>query len=105
MQYVAPYKVIDLREIAKAFDISLETIESEIADLIVEKQIHSKIDSHSKLLYSKKDNEMMNSYKESLVLGKKFIRETEAMLLRMQLLKRNKTLKPVSALSMGRQLR
>ena len=85
--------------------MSLETIEQEIADLIVEKQIHSKIDSHSKLLYSKKDNEMMNSYKESLQLGKKFIRETEAMLLRVQLLKRNKTLKPLGTPMMGRQMR
>ncbi len=39
VQYVTPYKVIDLREIAKAFNISLEKIEEEVADLIVNKQI------------------------------------------------------------------
>jgi hypothetical protein len=38
-----------LREIAKAFDLSLEQIESEIAELIVAKQIFAKIDSHSKV--------------------------------------------------------
>jgi len=32
-----PYKVIDMREIAKAFDISIEKIEIEIAELIVSK--------------------------------------------------------------------
>jgi len=63
---VTPYKVIDLREIAKAFDMSLESIESEIAELIVAKQIFAKIDSHSKLLYSRKDNETLNSYKEAV---------------------------------------
>lgn len=37
IQYVTPYKVIDLREIAKAFDLSIEQIEHEIASLIVSK--------------------------------------------------------------------
>ena len=35
IQYVSPYKVIDLREIAKAFDLTVEQIEKEVADLIV----------------------------------------------------------------------
>ena len=38
-----------MREIAKAFDLSIEQIESEIADLIVSKKIQAKIDSHSKV--------------------------------------------------------
>lgn len=39
IQYVTPYKVIDLREISKAFNLPIERIEAEIADLIVGKQI------------------------------------------------------------------
>lgn len=74
---MTPYKVIDLREIAKAFNISLEKIEEEIADLIVSKQIQAKIDSHSKLLYSRKENDMINSYKEAIDLGETFIKNTE----------------------------
>lgn len=35
IQYVTPYKVIDLREIAKEFNLKIETIERDIADLIV----------------------------------------------------------------------
>jgi len=62
--------------------LSIEQIEKEIADLIVNKQIQAKIDSHSKLLYSRKDNETMNSYKEAMLIGRKFISETEAMLLK-----------------------
>jgi len=49
VQYVTPYKVIDLREIAKAFNIGVEKIEEEIADLIISKSIQAKIDSHSKV--------------------------------------------------------
>lgn len=86
IQYVTPYKVIDLREIAKAFNLSIESIESEIAELIVSKKIQAKIDSHSKLLYSRKDNETLNSYKEAAELGRKFIQETEAALLRVHVI-------------------
>jgi COP9 signalosome complex subunit 1 len=39
IQYVTPYKVIDMREIQKAFGIPLEQIETEIAELIIQKQI------------------------------------------------------------------
>lgn len=46
---MSPYKVIDMREIAKAFDLSVEQVEQEIAHLIVTKQIQAKIDSHSKV--------------------------------------------------------
>ena len=49
VQYVTPYKVIDMREIAKAFNLTIEQIEVEIADLIVTNKIQAKIDSHSKV--------------------------------------------------------
>jgi len=49
IQYVSPYKVIDMREIAKAFELTVEKVETEIAHLIVTKQIQAKIDSHSKV--------------------------------------------------------
>lgn len=37
VQYVSPYKVIDMREIAKAFDLTVERVEVEIAQLIISK--------------------------------------------------------------------
>ena len=37
VQYVSPYKVIDMREIAKAFDLTVERVELEIAQLIIYK--------------------------------------------------------------------
>lgn len=103
IQYVTPYKVIDLREIAKEFNLKIETIERDIADLIVNQRIQAKIDSHSKvnifeiiyfqLLYSRKDNATLNSYKEAVLLGRKFIQNTECSLLKIQMLKSNKVLK------------
>lgn len=93
IQYVTPYKVIDMREIAKAFDFSIEQIESEIAELIVNKKIQAKIDSNSKLLYSRKDNETLNSYKQTVALGRLFIQETENALLRVNAMKKQLILK------------
>mmetsp|Transcript_3698 Transcript_3698/g.3631 ORF Transcript_3698/g.3631 Transcript_3698/m.3631 type:complete len:181 (-) Transcript_3698:35-577(-) len=98
VQYVTPYKVIDLREIAKEFNLSLELIEAEIANLIVNKKIQAKIDSHSKLLYSRKDNETLNSYKETVDLGRQFIQDTEVALLRIQLIQKKKILKQTQAI-------
>eukprot|EP00347_Sterkiella_histriomuscorum_P005470 403356493 len=99
IQYVIPYKVIDMNEIAKAFDLSIEQIEAEIAELIVSKKIQAKIDSHSKLLYSRKDNETLNSYKEAVNFGRVFIQETENALLRVNVLQKNKVLKPVNMIT------
>lgn len=55
-QYVAPYKVIDLKEIAAAFGVSLLTVENDLAELISQGMIHAKIDSHKKILYSRQVN-------------------------------------------------
>ena len=55
-QYVKPYKVIDMREIAQAFGLPLDEIESNLSELITSGQIKAKIDSHKKLLISRKEN-------------------------------------------------
>jgi COP9 signalosome complex subunit 1 len=55
-QYVAPYKRIDMREISSAFGVPLDQIEVELAELITSGEIKAKIDSHNKLLISRKEN-------------------------------------------------
>ena len=55
-QYVLPYKIIDMRDIAKAFGCKLEDIETDLASLITSGKIKAKIDSFKKLLYAKKEN-------------------------------------------------
>jgi hypothetical protein len=41
----------------------------------------------------------MNSYKEAILLGRKFIQETESALLRVQTLQKNKQLKAVNSIT------
>jgi hypothetical protein len=57
------------------------------------------------LLYSRKDNETLNSYKEAVQLGRMFIQETEAALLRVNAMQKNKVLKPTMSLQGDRSHR
>jgi COP9 signalosome complex subunit 1 len=76
-QYVKPYKVIDMNEIAAAFGLPLDEIERNLSELITSGSIKAKIDSHNKLLISRKENVQVESYKKAVALGDAFIRETE----------------------------
>lgn len=79
--------MIDMREIATAFGLPLDDIEKDLSELITSGAIKAKIDSHKKLLISRKENVQLESYKKALQLGEVFIRETEDQLLKIELLK------------------
>ena len=86
-QYVKPYKVIDIREIAAAFGMELEIIEALLSELIASGAIKAKIDSYKKLMYSQRANPQLDCYRNSVKLGEKFIRDTEDMMLKINLMK------------------
>ena len=86
-QYVKPYKVIDMREISTAFGLPLEIIEAELTELITRGQIKAKIDSYQKRLYARKQNPQLEAYKKAAKVGEQFIRDTEDMLLKINLMK------------------
>ena len=88
-QYVKPYKVIDMNEISNAFGLPLEVIETELTELITSGQINSKIDSYQKRLYSSKQNPQLEAYKKAAEVGAQFIRDTEDMLLKINLMKKD----------------
>jgi len=83
---VAPYKVIDMREIATAFGRPLDLIEGELAELITSGQIKAKIDSSKKLLHSRQKNTQYETYKQAVQVGEAFITNTEDTLLKIALL-------------------
>ena len=58
-----------MREIAQAFGVTLEEIEQDLVALITSGAIKAKIDSHKKLLYSRKDNVQLESYKQAVKVG------------------------------------
>ena len=91
-QYVKPFKVIDMREISTAFGLPLEVIETELTELITSGQIKAKIDSYQKRLYARKQNPQLEAYKKAAQVGQQFIRDTEDMLLKINLMKNNQVL-------------
>merc|ERR1712156_170365 len=91
-QFVKPYKVIDMREISTAFGLPLEVVEAELTELCTSGQIHAKIDSYQKRLYSQKTNPQLEAYKKAAEVGAEFIRNTEDMLLKINLMMNNQVL-------------
>ena len=91
-QYVKPYKVIDIREISTAFGIPLELIEMELSELISSGAIKAKIDSYKKLMHAQRANPQLDCYKNAVKVGDKFIRDTEDMLLKINLIKQDQVL-------------
>ena len=79
--------MIEMNEIATAFGLTLDEIEHDLSDLITSGTIKAKIDSHKKLLISRKENAQLESYKKAVQLGETFIRETEDQLLKIELLR------------------
>ena len=84
--FVKPYKVIDMREISSAFGLPLEVIETELTELCTSGQIYAKIDSYQKRLYSQKTNTQHEAYNKAAEVGEMFIRNTEDMLLKINLM-------------------
>ena len=92
-QYVLPYKIIDMKDIAKAFGVKLEDVEKDLAELITSGQIRAKIDSFKKILHARKENTQLQTYQNAKELGDHFIRDTETMLLKMALLQKDMVIK------------
>lgn len=78
-----------MREISSAFGLPLEMIETELTELITTGQIKAKIDSYQKRLYARKQNPQLDAYKKAAQVGEQFIRDTEDMLLKINLMKNN----------------
>lgn len=75
-----------MREISSAFGLPLEVIESELTELCTSGQILAKIDSYQKRLYSQKTNPQLEAYTKAAEVGEMFIRNTEDMLLKINLM-------------------
>lgn len=85
--------MIDIKEIAQAFGISLAQAEAELIEQISLGNIKAKIDSHNKILKARQTNSQTEAYRKAIEVGDKFIRDTEDQLLTIQLLKNDIVLK------------
>jgi len=87
VQYFAPFLSVSLHSMAEAFNTNVEGIQSEVAQLIIKRQLDAKIDSHKKVLHVRHANQRKQTYQNALRVSQDFCDTTQALVLRMNLLK------------------
>ncbi|CAG8535831.1 18266_t:CDS:2, partial [Racocetra persica] len=89
VQYFSPFLTVDMNKMAQSFGTTVPKLERELAKLITENHIQARIDSHKKILCAKQQDHRSGIFHKSLKMGDDFEQSTNAMLLRMNLLKMN----------------
>lgn len=87
VQYLAPFRAVDLKTMATAFGISVGMLQSEIAALIVAGEVSARIDSDAGALHTQRTDQRVATYHHVLHMGEQYLRNTKALLLRANLQK------------------
>jgi len=67
---------------ANAFNTSVASLEDELTQLILDKQISARIDSQKKVLYARDIDQRGNTFEKALSMGKEYQRRCKALILR-----------------------
>ena len=110
-QYFSPFVSVDMTLMASAFNTPVEALEKELAQLIMDGKIASRIDSqnkvlygrhvthllptaltphpfpHTQVLYARTADQRTATFSKTLGLGADYLRETRALLLRINLMR------------------
>lgn len=87
VQYFAPFLSVSLHSMAGAFNTNVDGIQSEVAQLISKRQLDAKIDSHKKILHVRSADQRKATYQNTMRVSQNFLDTTQALVLRMNLLK------------------
>lgn len=87
IQYFSPYLSADMRKMATAFNRTVNALEDELMQLILDGQIQGRIDSHNKILFAKDVDQRSTTFEKSLQMGKEYQRRTRMLILRAAVLK------------------
>jgi len=89
IQYTIPFTSVVMENMAKAFNTDVVSLEKKLAALIAKNQIQARIDSHNKILYGRHANQRNITFQQALKVGDDYQRDSQAMLLRANLLQHN----------------
>lgn len=87
IQYFSPYLSADMRKMATSFNRTVNALEDELMQLILDGQIQARIDSHNKILFAKDVDQRSTTFEKSLQMGKEYQRRTRMLILRAAVLK------------------
>ncbi|KAL1498555.1 hypothetical protein AB1Y20_013874 [Prymnesium parvum] len=93
IQYFSPYVRINMIQMAAAFQFEVNELERNLASLISSGQIEARIDSHHKVLYARHDDQRSATFRKVLSMGEDYMRDTKALLLRINLMRHDFILK------------
>jgi len=87
VQYFSPFVAVDLCRMASAFNVEVDSLEKEIAALIMSGCIPARIDSQAKVLHARHADQRNATFVKALATGEAYMKDTKALLLRLNLLR------------------
>lgn len=87
IQYFSPYLSADMIKMAQTFNRSVQALENEIMQLILEGLIQARIDSHNKILFAKEADQRSSTFEKAVNVGKEYQRRLKMLILRAAMLK------------------
>ena len=94
IQYFSPFVTVDMKRMADAFNTPVMELEKELAALIMAGQIPARIDSHNKVLHARHADQRTASFQKALAMGDEYVRDSMALLLRINLMRHEFVVKP-----------
>eukprot|EP00698_Gefionella_okellyi_P008790 TRINITY_DN219_c0_g1_i2.p1 TRINITY_DN219_c0_g1~~TRINITY_DN219_c0_g1_i2.p1 ORF type:complete len:424 (-),score=98.89 TRINITY_DN219_c0_g1_i2:68-1288(-) len=77
IQYFTPYQSADIKQMASAFNTTVQGMERELALLIMDGQIHARIDPNSKILYGEEADVRNAAFEAALKMDAEFEEEAK----------------------------
>jgi len=87
IQYFSPFVTVNMRLMATAFNVEIDALEKELAQLIMKGQIPARIDSQAKVLHARNIDQRTATFSAAIKMGDDYIRDTKALLLRINMLR------------------
>jgi COP9 signalosome complex subunit 1 len=94
IQYFSPFLSVDMKTMADAFNTTVSGLEKELEKLIMDDSIQARIDSHNKTLYARTTDQRSSTFEKTLKMGQEYQDNTQALLLRVNLLRNDFVVKP-----------
>jgi len=87
VQYFVPFMSVSLHTMAAAFNTDVDGMQKEAARLVGKGHLDARIDSHTKVLHVRHSNQRRATYGNAMRVSQDFLDSTQALILRMNLLK------------------
>ena len=85
IQYFRPFSRASMKEMSKAFGMSMDEIETRASRLIVAKKMAARIDSQNKIMIAKHVDERTETFDRILTNGEAFVSDVQTAMLRLSL--------------------